>query len=121
MERYKTTNVHPGLTIKEDVIKPASLTVGQASALLQVSRVALSKIINGTGSITPNIALRIERVFGGKADFWLRMQWGYDLMEEKNASNPILHESKNSIMRRIMKIKIQASGLIAIIPIYVFS
>ncbi len=83
MKRNKTTNVHPGLILKEDVIKSAGITVGQASALLQVSRVTLSKIINGTGSITPNIALRIELVFGGKADFWLRMQRGYDLIEEK--------------------------------------
>lgn len=43
----------------------------------------LSKIANGKGAITPNIALRIEKVFGGQADFWLRMQRGYDLIEEK--------------------------------------
>jgi antitoxin HigA-1 len=83
MERHKTTNIHPGIILKEDVIIPSGLTVGQASDLLQVSRVTLSKIINGTGAITPNIALRIESVFGGKADFWLRMQRGYDLIEEK--------------------------------------
>ena len=77
------TNLHPGVILKEDVIIPAGLTVGHAADLLKVSRVTLSKIINGTGSITPNIALRIETVFGGKADFWLRMQRGHDLMLEK--------------------------------------
>lgn len=83
MEKHNSTNIHPGLILKEDVIIPAGITVGQASDLLQVSRVTLSKIINGIGAITPNIALRIESVFGGKADFWLRMQRGYDLIEEK--------------------------------------
>lgn len=83
MEKHNSTNIHPGLILKEDVIIPAGITVGQASDLLQVSRVTLSKIINGTGAITPNIALRIASVFGGKADFWLRMQRGYDLIEEK--------------------------------------
>ena len=50
---------------------------------LGISRLTLSKITNGKGSITPNIALRIEKVFGGNADFWLRMQRGFDLIEEK--------------------------------------
>ena len=90
MQRHNKTNIHPGLILMEDIIKPAALTIGQASDFLKVSRVTLSKIINGTGSITPNIALRIESVFGGKADFWLRMQRGYDLIEEKKRfeSNP---------------------------------
>lgn len=83
MEKHNSTNIHPGLILKEDLIIPAGITVGQASDLLQVSRVTLSKIINGTGAITPNIALRIASVFAGKTDFWLRMQRGYDLIEEK--------------------------------------
>lgn len=84
MERHKKTNIHPGLILREDVILPTSLSVGQAAELLQISRVTLSKILNGAGAITPNIALRVETVFGGKADFWLRMQRGYDLIEEKS-------------------------------------
>lgn len=84
MKRHLNTNIHPGLTLNEDVFHPAGLTVIQAANLLQVSRVTLSKILNGSGSITPNIALRIEAVFGGNADFWLRMQSGYDLLEEKS-------------------------------------
>lgn len=84
MERHKKTNLHPGFILREDVIMPTGLSVGQAAELLQVSRVTLSKILNGSGAITPNIALRVEAVFGGKADFWLRMQRGYDLIEEKN-------------------------------------
>ena len=84
MERHKKTNIHPGIILKEDVLLPANLSVSEAASLLQVSRVTLSKILNGSGSITPNVALRIEAVFGGNADFWLRMQRGYDLMEEKS-------------------------------------
>lgn len=84
MERHKITNIHPGIILREDVLKPADLSVSEAADLLQVSRVTLSKILNGSGSITPNIALRIETVFGGNADFWLRMQRGYDLILEKN-------------------------------------
>jgi addiction module HigA family antidote len=84
MERHKKTNIHPGIILREDVLQPADLSISEAADMLQVSRVTLSKILNGSGSITPNIALRIETVFGGNADFWLRMQRGYDLIEEKN-------------------------------------
>ena len=83
MERANKTNIHPGIILKEDVIEPNQLSIGRAAELLGVSRLTLSKIANGRGSITPNIALRIEIVFGGNADFWLRMQRGYDLIEEK--------------------------------------
>ena len=83
MERANQTNIHPGIILKEDVIQANGLTIGEAANMLAVSRLTLSKIANGKGTITPNIALRIETVFGGNADFWLRMQRGYDLIEEK--------------------------------------
>lgn len=83
MKRANETNIHPGIILKEDVINANQLSIGRAADLLGVSRLTLSKITNGKGSITPNIALRIEKVFGGNADFWLRMQRGYDLIEEK--------------------------------------
>ena len=83
MERANITNIHPGIILKEDVIEPNQLSIGKAAELLGLSRLTLSKIANGKGSITPNIAFRIEKVFGSNADFWLRMQRGYDLIEEK--------------------------------------
>ena len=82
MERAIGTNIHPGIILKEDVIKANGLNIGDAAGLLAVSRLTLFKIANGKGAITPNIALRIEAVFGGNADFWLRMQRGYDLMKD---------------------------------------
>jgi antitoxin HigA-1 len=83
MERATSTNNHPGIILKEDVIEANHITIGEAAILLDVSRLTLSKIANGRGAITPNIALRIETVFGGNADSWLRMQRGFDLIEEK--------------------------------------
>jgi len=80
MERAEITNIHPGIILKEDVIDANNLTIGNTATLLDVSRLTISKIANGK-SITPNIALRIEKVFGGNADFWLRMQRGYDLIK----------------------------------------
>lgn len=83
MERAANTNIHPGIILKEDVIDANGLSIGKAAELLAISRLTLSKIANGKGAITPNVALRIESAFGGNADFWLRMQRGFYLMEEK--------------------------------------
>ena len=83
MERAIETNIHPGIILKEDVLDANGLSISDAAESLGVSRITISKIVNEKGSVTPNIALRIEKVFGGNADFWLRMQRGYDLLEEK--------------------------------------
>lgn len=79
MKRHSSINVHPGSILKEDVFALAHISIRDAVDLLQVSRLTLSKIVNEKGAITPNIAIRISKAFGGKADFWLRMQRSYDL------------------------------------------
>ncbi|GAE63023.1 HigA family addiction module antidote protein [Chryseobacterium indologenes] len=81
IERHKSINVHAGEVLREFVIEPAELTVGEASTYLDVTRVTLSNILNGKSAITPNMALRISYVFGGTPDFWLRLQRKYDLMK----------------------------------------
>jgi len=70
---------HPGEILKIEIIEGRGLTIGKASELLGITRPTLSNILNGKASITPNMALRIEIVFGGAARFWLRLQSSYDL------------------------------------------
>jgi antitoxin HigA-1 len=79
MERKIKHNTHPGELLREDVIEANNLQVSQAAILLNVTRPTLSKIINGRAAISPNMAIRIAKVFGGNAEFWLRMQILYDL------------------------------------------
>ncbi|WP_198034426.1 HigA family addiction module antitoxin [Dyadobacter tibetensis] len=69
MKRHSNINVHPGSILKQDILSPANLSIGEAADLLQVSGLTLSKIVNERGAITPNIAKRISKAFGGKADF----------------------------------------------------
>ena len=94
MKRHESINIHPGEILKEDVILPVGLTIGEAAEYLDTSRLTLSKILNGKSSITPNMALRIEYVFGGKADFWLRLQRNYDLIAKKNNFNELSNLKK---------------------------
>lgn len=79
MEREIKENTHPGEILREEVIKVNNLTIIKAAELLKVTRPTLSNILNCKASITPNMAIRIEKVFGGNASLWLRLQATYDL------------------------------------------
>jgi addiction module HigA family antidote len=71
---------HPGEILKELVVEPLGLTITGVSEHLNVSRKTLSKVLNGRGSITPEMALRLELAFKKpSADHWLRLQNAYDL------------------------------------------
>ena len=84
LQRHKSLNIHPGIILKEEVIIPEGLTIGEAAEHLNTTRLTLSKIVNGKSGITPNMALRIQYVFGGTAELWLRMQRKYDLIEAED-------------------------------------
>lgn len=55
---------HPGLTLRDDVLPAWGLNVTQAAGQLGVSRVALSRMLNGRAAISPEMALRIEAWLG---------------------------------------------------------
>ena len=64
-------------------------TVGETAARLQVSRQALSAVLNGRAALSPEMALRIEKVFGVKADTMLRMQLDDDLQRIRARADEI--------------------------------
>lgn len=70
---------HPGLVIREDVLPDLGLTVTAAANQLGVSRVALSRVINGRAAISADMAIRFAQWLGGSAETWLRAQAQYDL------------------------------------------
>lgn len=73
---------HPGEILRDLVIVPLVLTVTDVSKHLDVSRKTLSKVLNGRGSIMPEMALRLELVFRQpSADHWLRLQNARDLWQ----------------------------------------
>ncbi len=75
---------HPGEILFEQVIEPLGLTVTETARHLGVSRKTLSKILNGRGAITADMALRLELVFGRpSAEHWLRLQDAYDLWKAR--------------------------------------
>lgn len=72
---------HPGEVLKELWLEPLGMTITEAAKHLGVARKTISKIINGRGAITPEMALRIEIVFGSTAETWMNMQTAYDLWQ----------------------------------------
>ncbi len=70
---------HPGLAVRHDCIEPLGLTVTEAARRLGVSRKQLSDLVNCHAGISPEMAIRLDKAFGGGAETWYRMQAAYDM------------------------------------------
>ncbi|MCW5696149.1 MAG: HigA family addiction module antidote protein [Bauldia sp.] len=81
---------HPGRIVREDCLPELNLTIGKAAEALGVSRQTLDKIVNERGSVTPDMAIRFEKVFGSSADTWLAMQTAYDLAQAREREAEIV-------------------------------
>src|SRR5436309_15397219 len=79
--------VHPGKIIRHDCLVPLGLTVTAAAKVLRVSRQALNNLLNGKAAATPEMAIRLEKAFGGTADTWPRIQMNYDHEQAMNTEN----------------------------------
>jgi addiction module HigA family antidote len=79
----KTTHMHcpphPGEVLRELCLEPLNLTVTEAAASLDVSRNALSAILNGRAGISPEMAIRLSIAFDTTAESWLQQQLQFDL------------------------------------------
>jgi addiction module HigA family antidote len=79
---------HPGETLKEDVLPAMGLSVTEAAKALGVSRVALSRVLNGKAAISLDLALRLESWLDGpSAESWLKGQLAYDLWQARHRNN----------------------------------
>jgi addiction module HigA family antidote len=73
--------LHPGGLLFRECIEPLGLSITDAAGALGVTRTALSRLVNGKRGISPEMAVRISRVFGGSAESWLMQQAHYDLAQ----------------------------------------
>ncbi len=76
-------NIHPGEVLEEEFLKPLSIPVAQLAKAIRLPRTRIEGILQQKRDITPNIALRLAKVFGTSAQFWLGLQMDYDLEEEQ--------------------------------------
>ena len=77
---------HPGKVLRDWI--PDGMTVTAAAAELQISRVTLSKVLNGNAGVTAGMALRLSAWLGTSPDMWLGMQSQYDLWQAEQQPRP---------------------------------
>lgn len=79
---------HPGEIVRKDCIEPLGLTITEAAEGLSVSRKHLSELVNGRAGISPEMAIRLSKAFGGSPESWLAQQMQYDLWQAKEETDP---------------------------------
>ncbi len=80
---------HPGEVLKETVLRRSEgLSVTEFARRLGVSRVALSRVVNGRAAVSAELAIRLAAALGGSAESWLRMQASYDLWQARRKRRP---------------------------------
>jgi addiction module HigA family antidote len=78
---------HPGLHVRLDCLEPLGLSVTKGAKALGVTRQTLNNLVNGKSGISPEMAVRLSKAFGGGPAVWLKMQMEYDLSQvEKSAA-----------------------------------
>ena len=80
---------HPGRHILEDCLEPIGMTITKGAEALGVARLTLSNVINGKNGISPEMAIRLSKAFGGSPDVWLGMQMDYDLAQAEKKADQI--------------------------------
>ena len=80
---------HPGLSVRKDCLEPLGLSVTEAARRLGVSRTQLSSIVNCRSGISPEMAIRLDKAFGGGAETWYRLQAAWDLAQAMNQAHRI--------------------------------
>jgi antitoxin HigA-1 len=64
---------HPGFSVRHDCIEPLGLSVTEAARALRVTRQTLNNLVNGKSGISAEMAIRLDKAFGGGAETWLRL------------------------------------------------
>ncbi len=81
---------HPGELIRDTCMEHLGLSVTDAAAGLGVTRVTLSRLLNGKAGISPEMAIRLSKAFGRTPEAWLKHQMAYDLWQAKQREDSIV-------------------------------
>ena len=80
---------HPGLSVRHDCLEPLGISVTEGAKILGVTRQALNNLVNSKAAISPEMAIRLDKAFGGGAETWLRLQAAYDLAQAEKSADKI--------------------------------
>ena len=83
---------HPGTMLKTDVLDPLGVGVTEAARKLCMSRVALSRVVNGRAAISPELAIWLEQAGVSTARFWMNLQLNFDLAQARGQDHPLVEK-----------------------------
>lgn len=93
---------HPGLSVRFDCLEPLGLTITAGAKVLGVTRQALNNLVNGKAGVSPEMAIRLDKAFGGSAEGWLSLQTAFDLAQarKKEASITVTRYVANAVAEK---------------------
>lgn len=81
---------HPGRHVRVNCLEASGMSITRAAALIGIARGTLSRIVNERAGISPEIAIRLEKLGWGEADGWMRLQMNYDLAQVRTREAEIV-------------------------------
>ena len=78
---------HPGEVLQDTILR--TMTVTELANRLEVSRVALSRVVNGRAAVSAELAIRLAAALGGSAESWMRMQVSYDIAQTRKRAKHV--------------------------------
>jgi antitoxin HigA-1 len=99
---------HPGEMLLEEFLRPMGITQRELADAINVPYQRVNEIINGKRGITPGTALRLAKVFGVSADFWMNIQLRWDLYFAKESESDALNNIKPLPVHQILENKASA-------------
>ncbi len=96
---------HPGEILLEEFLVPLHMTQQELAGRIGVSYPRVNELVNAKRGVTPDTALRLARLFGTTAEFWLNGQLAWDLWQAQPSANaqgiaqivPLAGASSNSV------------------------
>ena len=83
------TPTHPGESVLYDCLEPLGLSITAGAAALGISRYRLSEITKCRARVTPEIAIRLSKAFGGSARVWYELQTTWDMAQAEQLADQI--------------------------------
>ena len=83
--RIKRRPTHPGEMLREDFLEDFELTISGLAEAVGVSRQSINELLRGRRAVSPEMSLRLARLFGNSPEFWLNAQRAVDLWDAAQA------------------------------------
>ena len=81
---------HPGEMLLKEFLVPMGITQRELASAIHVPYQRVNDLVNGRRGITPSSALRLAKFFGNTADFWMNLQWRWDLYFARQAEKKVI-------------------------------